>query len=70
MAEIPLTTEEVTFLGRLTPVAYRSRYADVESKLPSQIYTKPVVDEYLNSSAPIINKLRSGIEKYATGNNQ
>jgi HEPN domain-containing protein len=70
MDDISLTEEEVTFLGKLTPVAYRSRYADVEFKLPSEIYTKQVVEEYLKSAFPIIKKLKLGIAKYATDNNQ
>jgi len=59
--EIQLTDEQVFFLGELTPVARRARYVDAGPGLPSEIYTKEILDEYLEKALPIIEAIKAHI---------
>jgi len=60
-AEVPLTAEQARFLGELTPVARRARYVDVAPGLPSEIYTKEIVDQYMEKALPIIDTIKARI---------
>jgi len=59
--EVPLTAEQLRFLGELTPVARRARYVDVAPGLPSEIYTKEIVDQYMKKALPIIDAIKARI---------
>jgi len=60
-AEVPLTTEQLRFLGELTPVARRARYVDVAPGLPSEICTKDIVEQYMEMALPIIDAIKARI---------
>jgi HEPN domain-containing protein len=60
--KINLTDEQVRFLRILTTASHETRYIDAAPGLPSEIYTKKVVDEYLQKALPIIKKIKSAIE--------
>ena len=60
--KIALTDDEVRLLRRLTSAAYGTRYLDVSLRLPSEIYTKTVADEYLQKALPIIERVKARIE--------
>ena len=59
--EVPLTAEQLRFLGELTPVARRARYVDVAPGLPSEIYTKEIVDQYMKKALPILDAIKARI---------
>jgi HEPN domain-containing protein len=50
------------FLEELTFVAVSARYEDMELTDSSEIYTKSVVEEYMEKALPIIEKLRGSIQ--------
>ena len=50
------------FLQELTSVAVSARYEDMELTDSSEIYTKSVVEEYMEKALPIIEKLRGSIQ--------
>lgn len=59
--EIPLTGQQKDFLGELTPAAQVARYVDVAVGLPREIYSKRLVEEYLEKALPIIDATRKRI---------
>ena len=52
--ELLKTIEQMEFLEELTSVAVSARYEDIELTDPSEIYTKSVVEEYMQKALPII----------------
>ena len=61
--KVLLTEKQVEFLEELTPVATKARYADIEFVAPSEIYTKELVQEYMEKALPIIKKLKTCIQE-------
>ena len=60
--KVVLTEEQIEFLEELTSVAVSARYEDIELTDPSEIYTKSVVEEYMQKALPIIEKLRASVQ--------
>ena len=60
--KIDLNDEQIHFLRILTSAAHETRYIDAAPGLPSEIYTKTVVDEYMQKALPIIEKVKKSIK--------
>ena len=60
-SEVTLTIEQLRFLGELTPVARRARYTDAAQGLPSEIYTREIVIEYMEKAPPILEVIKTRI---------
>jgi HEPN domain-containing protein len=60
--KVQLTEEQIEFLEELTSVAVSARYEDMELTDPSEIYTKSIVEEYMQKALLIIEKLRASIQ--------
>jgi len=52
--EVELTDEQIRFLRQLTLAVRETRYFDATLELPSEIYTKAVVDEFMAKALPIV----------------
>jgi HEPN domain-containing protein len=64
--EVKLTDEQIRFLRQLTLAVRETRYVDATLELPSEIYTKAVVEEFMSTALPIINVIKSKIEERKT----
>jgi HEPN domain-containing protein len=58
-----LSDEQKDFLGELTPASQLARYVDVAVGLPRDIYSKRLVEEYLNKALPIIDTVKARVTK-------
>jgi HEPN domain-containing protein len=61
--EVELADEQIRFLRQLTLAVRETRYFDATLELPSEVYTKAVVDDFMNKALPIIRIIRSRIEE-------
>ena len=61
--EVKLTDEQIRFLRQLTLAVRETRYVDAALELPSEIYTKTVVEEFMSTALPIINVIKTKIEE-------
>jgi HEPN domain-containing protein len=64
--EIKLTEEQIRFLRQLTLAVRETRYFDATLELPSEIYTKPVIDDFLTKALPIISAIKARIKEETT----
>jgi HEPN domain-containing protein len=64
--EVELTEEQIRFLRQLSLAVRETRYFDATLELPSVIYTKAVVDEFMTKALPIIKVIKARIEEERT----
>lgn len=64
--EVELTEEQIRFLRQLSLAVRETRYFDATLELPSEIYTKTVVDEFMTKALPIIKVIKERIEEETT----
>ena len=64
--EVKLADEQIRFLRQLTLAVRETRYFDATLELPSVIYTKVVVDEFMTKALPIIKVIKARIEEETT----
>jgi len=64
---VKLTDVQVSFLRVLTSASHETRYIDAAPGLPSEIYTKAVVGEYMNKALPILENIIARIEVQRSG---
>ncbi len=64
--EIKLTDDQIRFLRQLTLAVRETRYFDATLELPSEIYTKSVVDEFMTKALPIIKAIKARIGEVTT----
>ena len=64
--EVTLTEDQIRFLRQLTLAVRETRYFDATLELPSEIYTKAVVDEYMAKALPIIKVIKAKIGEETT----
>jgi HEPN domain-containing protein len=62
-----LNDDQIDFLRELTSAAYDTRYMDVSFRLPREIYTKDIVDEYMEKALPIIEHIKSSMKAKKNG---
>jgi HEPN domain-containing protein len=58
--------EQIRFLRVLTSASHETRYIDAAPGLPSEIYTKAIVNRYMQNALPIIDKIKKQIEESQT----
>jgi len=63
LGEVKLTEDQVRFLRQLTLAVRETRYFDATLELPSEIYTKAVIDEFMTKALPIIKAIKARIEE-------
>lgn len=61
--EVELTEEQIRFLRQLSLAVRETRYFDATLELPSEIYTKTVVDEFMTKACPSSKLLRKGLRR-------
>ena len=64
--EVKLTEEQIRFLRQLTLAVRETRYFDATLELPSEIYTKAVIDGFMAKALPIIKTIKARIEEETT----
>ena len=64
--DIKLDDEQIRFLRQLTLAVRETRYFDATLELPSEIYTKAVVEEFMTKALPILKVIKAKIEEDAT----
>src|SRR5208283_4774521 len=64
--EVKLSDEQIRFLRQLTLAVRETRYFDAALELPSEIYTKAVVDEFITKALPIIKVVKARIKEETT----
>jgi HEPN domain-containing protein len=64
--EVKLTDDQIRFLRQLTLAVRETRYFDATLELPSEIYTKAVVNEFMTKAFPIIKTIKSRVEEEKT----
>ena len=63
--DVKLDDEQIRFLRQLTLAVRETRYFDATLELPSEIYTKAVVDEFMAKALPILKVIKAKIEEEA-----
>jgi HEPN domain-containing protein len=61
--EVELTEEQIRFLRQLTLAVRETRYFDATLELPSEIYTKAVVEDFMTKALPILKVIKTRIEE-------
>ena len=61
--EVELTDEQIRFLRQLTLAVRETRYFDATLELPSEIYTKAVVEDFMTKALPIIEAIKTKIKE-------
>jgi HEPN domain-containing protein len=61
--EIELTDEQIRFLRQLTLAVRETRYFDATLELPSEIYTKAVVEDFMTKALPILKVIKTRIKE-------
>ncbi len=56
--QVRLNSEQVDFLGEVTPASQTARYVDAAMALPREVYSKTLVERYLSSAKPVLNIIK------------
>jgi len=59
--KVSLTDEQKDFLGELTPAAQVARYVNAAVGLSREMYSKRLLEEYLEKSLPILEAIKTRI---------